>query len=80
MRNAKCAGTQNSMEWLYSSFLGCDKIYRIFSAAILELSFYKLRLQELFLTYPCSEMVRTNRKKRNFCGNQHVGLTPSKVM
>ena len=23
MRNAKCAGTQNSMEWLYCSFLYC---------------------------------------------------------
>ena len=24
MRNAKCAGTQNSMEWPYCSFLYCD--------------------------------------------------------
>ena len=45
----------------------------------MNLSFCKLRLQQLFLENPCSEMVRTCRKKRKFCGNQHIDSTPSKV-
>ena len=83
MRNAKCAGTQTSMEWPYCSFLYCattrNPVFWVFKANQERYRANQLCIAKLNRQFLASNYLFLRIKKRNFGIGKQVWKHLSKV-